>query len=103
MISTKQNHITHEINRTLAEVNLTFAQRDQQHSSHVNNLEGTLVNHVSKTESVLGEKLDTMIRNVNHSLHEVSDGMNRELREIRNMSEEVNQNHARLMQQLLQE
>src|SRR5699024_12071645 len=28
---------------------------------------------------------------------------NRELREIRNMSEEVNQNHAGLMQQLLQE
>jgi len=103
MMATKNNQLIHEINRTLAEVNQTFSQRDQQLSSHVNNLEGTLVNHVSKTESVLGEKLDTMIRNVNHSLHEVSDGMNRELREIRNMSEEVNQNHARLMQQLLQE
>src|SRR5699024_11403569 len=68
MMATKNNQLIHEINRTLAEVNQTFSQRDQQLSSHVNNLEGTLVNHVSKTESVLGEKLDTMIRNVNHSL-----------------------------------
>src|SRR5699024_6584425 len=57
MMATKNNQLIHEINRTLAEVNQTFSQRDQQLSSHVNNLEGTLVNHVSKTESVLGEKL----------------------------------------------
>lgn len=103
MMATKNNNLIHEINRTLTEVNQTFTQRDQQLSSHVGSLEDTLVNHVSKTENMLGQKLDTMIRNVNHSLQEVSDGMNRELREMRNMSEEVNQNHARLMQQLLQE
>src|SRR5699024_4430358 len=93
MMATKNNQLIHEINRTLAAVNQTFTQSAQQLSSHVNNRGSSPVNHVSKTESVLGEKLDTMTRNVNHSLHEVSDGMNRELREIRNMSEEVNQNH----------
>src|SRR5690625_5245395 len=102
-LGTKNSELLHEINRTINQVNQTFTQRDQQVDANVTSLKDTLTTHVTNVESTLSQKLDTLIRNMDKSLYTVSDGMNRELTEVRRISEEIHQNHARLMQQVMQE
>ncbi|MBO1001622.1 MotA/TolQ/ExbB proton channel family protein [Pseudogracilibacillus auburnensis] len=102
-MATKNNELMNEINRTVTQVNQTFIQRDQQLETNVAMLKETLSNYVSSLEGTLGQKLDTVIRNIENSMYVTSDGLKREITEMRRLSEETNQNHARQVQQLLQE
>src|SRR5690625_482449 len=92
-----------EMNRTIGQVNQTFTQRDHQLESNITMLKDTLANYVSSLEGTLGQKLDTVIRNIENNMYQEHDGMNREFTEMRRISEEINQNHARAIQQLLQD
>lgn len=92
-----------EMNRTIGQVNQTFTQRDHQLESNITMLKDTLANYVSSLEGTLGQKLDTVIRNIENNMYQKHDGMNREFTEMRRISEEINQNHARAIQQLLQD
>lgn len=103
LMATKNSGLLNEMNRMITEANQTFTNRDQQLASNVGGLQDTFTNHAANVENTLTQKLDTMIRNFDNSLYSLTDGMNRELAEMRRVSEEINQNHARLMQQLLQE
>lgn len=91
-----------EINRTLGQMNQMFTQRDQQLESNVTMLKETLANYVTSLEGTLGQKLDTVIRNIENNLYQTHNGMNREFTEMRRISEEINQNNARMIQQALQ-
>lgn len=102
-MATKNNELMNEINQTVTQVNQTFIQRDQQLETNVAMLKETLSNYVSSLEGTLGQKLDTVIRNIENSMYVKSDGLKREITEMRRLSEETNQNHARQVQQLLQE
>src|SRR5699024_4345392 len=103
MLATKNNHLIHEMNRSMTESKNIFANRDQQLITNVGTLQDTLTSHVTNVESTLGQKLDALVRNLDQTLYSVTDGMNRELAEIRRVSEEMSQHHARLMQQFVQE
>ena len=103
LLGTKNSGLLNEMNRMITEASQTFSQRDQQLATNVGGLQDTFTNHAANIENTLTQKLDTMIRNIDNSLYSLSDGMNRELVEMRRVSEEINQNHARLIQQLLQE
>ncbi len=92
-----------EMNRTIGQVNQTFTQRDHQLESNITMLKDTLANYVSSLEGTLGQKLDTVVRNIENNMYQKHDGMNREFTEMRRISEEINQNHARAIQQLLQD
>lgn len=92
-----------EMNRTIGQVNQTFTQRDHQLESNITMLKDTLANYVSSLEGTLGQKLDIVIRNIENNMYQKHDGMNREFTEMRRISEEINQNHARVIQQLLQD
>ncbi|MEI3611853.1 MotA/TolQ/ExbB proton channel family protein [Pseudogracilibacillus sp. SO30301A] len=103
LLGTKNSGLLNEMNRMITEANQTFSKRDQQLATNVGGLQDTFTNHAANIENTLTQKLDTMIRNIDNSLYSLSDGMNRELVEMRRVSEEISQNHARLIQQLLQE
>src|SRR5690625_981223 len=103
LMATKNNQLISEINRMVTDMNQTFTDREQKLESNVGALRDNLASHLTNVEGTLGQKLDTMIRSIDNSLYSLSEGMNRELMEMRRVSEDINQNHARLMQQLLQE
>ncbi len=103
LLANKNNALVNEINRSISQANQSFSERNQSLHSNVADMKNTLTTHVSGIENTLGQKLDTLIRNMDQSLYTAVDGMNRELAEIRRMSEDVSQNNARLIQQVLQE
>src|SRR5699024_8196849 len=80
-----------------------FANRDKPLMTNVGTRQDTLTSHVTNVGSTLGQQRAALGRNLDQTLYSVTDGMNRELAEIRRVSEEMSQHHARLMQQFLQE
>src|SRR5690625_565841 len=99
----KNQHLIHEMNQTIGQLQQTFMKRDQHLELNVTMLKETLANYVRSLEGTLGHKLDHVLRNVENEQYTFKDSMNRELTEMRRLSEETNQNHARTNQQLLQE
>lgn len=102
-MAVKNNQLISEINRTITSVNETFTKRDQQLDTNVTLVKDTLTNYVTSLEGTLGQKLESVIRNIENSLYVTNDGLKRELGEMRRMSEEINQNHARQTEQLLRQ
>ncbi len=103
MLATKNSGLLTEINRTITDVNNLYSRRDQQLDSTMNTIKDTLTNYVATTENTLGQKLDILIRNIDSTLYSLSDNVNREFTEMRRVSDDMSQNHARILQQLLQE
>lgn len=99
----KNQQLIHEMNQTIGQLQQTFTKRDQQLELNVTMLKETLANYVRSLEGTLGQKLDSVLRNVENEQYTFKDSMNRELTEMRRLSEETNQNHARTNQQLLQD
>ncbi|MEI3605080.1 MotA/TolQ/ExbB proton channel family protein [Pseudogracilibacillus sp. SE30717A] len=103
MLATKNSGLLTEINRTITDVNNLYSRRDQQLDSTMNSIKDTLTSYVATTENTLGQKLDILIRNIDSTLYSLGDNVNREFTEMRRVSDEISQNHARILQQLLQE
>src|SRR5699024_8404426 len=68
-MATKNSELIHDIHRMLDKVNQLFSQRDQQLDANVSSVKDALSNHVTYVENTLGQKLDTMIRTIDHSLY----------------------------------
>lgn len=100
-MAAQNNQLMNEINRMITSVNETFTKRDQQLDTNVTLVKDTLTNYVSNLQGTLGQKLDAVIRNIENSLHVSNDDLKREIGEIRRVSEEINQNHARQTDRLL--
>lgn len=102
-IGTQNNELINEVNRTIAEMNRGFGNRESQIESTVGILKDTLSQYVANVESSLSQRLDQIIRQIADSMHATSDEIKREFYEIRRTTENIQQTHARATQQLLQE
>src|SRR5699024_1172987 len=89
--------------RVTKDMQQNMTQREQGLTSHLSTVKDTLTNHTSIVENTFNQKLDAVIRNMDQGLYTITDGISRELIEMRRASEEMNQNHMRLVQQSLQE
>lgn len=102
-IGTKNNQLIHEINGTISEMNRGFSNRENQIESSVGILKDTLAQYVANVESTLSQRLDQIVRQIGDSMDTTSDEIKREFYDIRRITEDIQQSHARTTQQLLQE
>ncbi|WP_324223715.1 MotA/TolQ/ExbB proton channel family protein [Lentibacillus sp.] len=99
----QNNQLINEINNTISQMNNTFNQRENQVEASVDVLKNTLSNYVAGLEGLLGDKLDKVARNINDSVETTNDGIKKEFQEIRRLSEDIQQNNSRYIQQFLQD
>lgn len=102
-IGLKNNQLINEINRSIEQMNQSFTQRENQLENNVGLLKDTLSKYVDSLEGTLGDKLDKVIRNIGNSMDITNDGIKKEFREIRMLTEEIQQNSMRTSQQMIQE
>lgn len=99
----QNNQLIQDINKTISQMNNTFSQRENHVEASVDVLKNTLTNYVENLEGILGDKLDKVARNINDSVVMTNDGIKKEFQEIRRLSEDIQQNNSRYIQQLLQD
>lgn len=102
-MASKNNKLLNNINETNLQVKKTFSERDRQIDTNVEMLKSTLANYVANLEGTLGQKLDAVIRNISESMDRASGTINRDFTDMRRQSEDIQENHARATQQLLQD
>ncbi|MFD2759767.1 MotA/TolQ/ExbB proton channel family protein [Lentibacillus juripiscarius] len=102
-LSMQNNQLINEINNTISQMNQSFQQRENQVEASVDVLKNTLSNYVANLEGLLGDKLDKVARNINDSVEMTNDGIKKEFQEIRRLTEDIQQNNSRSIQQLLQD
>lgn len=102
-MGSKNNQLINEIKHMMDQVHQNFTERDRQLETNVELLKDTLANYVANLEGTLGQKLDVVIRNIGESMDVTSGSIKREISEMRRQSEDIQQNHARATQQLLQD
>lgn len=102
-MGSKNNQLINEIKHMMAQVHQNFTERDRQLETNVELLKDTLANYIANLEGTLGQKLDVVIRNIGESMDVTSGSIKREISEMRRQSEDIQQNHARATQQLLQD
>lgn len=102
-MTSKNNQLLTEIGSVINRLEQTFSKRDGQLESNVNMVKDTFTNYVTTLEGGLGQKLDTLIRNIDNSMYSQQDEIKRDFIEMRRMSEEINDNQVRAIQQLLRE
>lgn len=102
-MTTQNQQLIQEINRSIEQVKQIFTERDQQLDTNVAMVKDTLTNYVNSLEGTLGQKLDNVIRHLDNQMYQANDKMTREWSDMRRIADEVNQNNARTNEQLLQE
>lgn len=102
-MTSKNNQLLTEIGSVINRLEQTFNHRDGQLESNVNMVKDTFTNYVTTLEGTLGQKLETLIRNIDNSMYTQQDEIKRDFIEMRRMSEEINDNQVRAIQQLLRE
>ncbi|GAA0432423.1 hypothetical protein GCM10008983_06250 [Lentibacillus halophilus] len=102
-LAAQNNQLIQEINKTISQLNQSFQQRENQVEASVDVLKNTLSDYVANLEGKLGDKLDTVSRNINDSVEMTNDGLKKEFQEIRRLSEEVQQNNSRYIQKTLKD
>lgn len=102
-MTNRNQQLIQQMIQAIEQAQQTFSQRDHQLESNVTMMKDTLSNYVQSLEGTLGQKLDTMNRNIEQNMQHTQDKLHREMTDIRRLSDETNQNQARAMQQLLQD
>ena len=99
----RNSQLIQEMNTTLTQMDRTFNQRENQMEASVNVLKDALAQYVNNVEGTLSSKLEQIIRQIESSMGQTTEGIQRELSEIRHLNENIQQNNVRFMQQLTQE
>lgn len=102
-LQNKNNLLLQEMNNMTMSLARTFSTRDKQLDTNVTLVKDTLTNYVTTLEGTLGQKLDTIMRQMETQSHITHDGMNRDFAELRRISEDMYHHHTRAVQQVLQE
>lgn len=102
-MANKNSQLLTEIENAITRLDQTFSKRDRELMSNVDLVKETLMTYVSTLEGTIGQKLETLIRNIDQSMYTQQDDLKRDFLEMRRMSEEINDNQQRTNQQLLRE
>ncbi|MEC5424803.1 MotA/TolQ/ExbB proton channel family protein [Virgibacillus sp. C22-A2] len=102
-VGVKNNQLIYEINAAISQMTQSFTQRENQMKASVGILKDTLANYVANLEGTLGGKLDIVAGKIANSVEITNEGIAKEFREIRRVTEETQQSNARYTQQMLQE
>ncbi|WP_163970269.1 MotA/TolQ/ExbB proton channel family protein [Oceanobacillus halotolerans] len=99
----QNNQLIHDINATITQLNNTFHQQDQHMEASVRVLKETLSNYVMSLEGTLGDKLGSVVRDMQQSAEQTNNEIKKEFKELQRTYEEMEQNNGRHMVQMLQE
>lgn len=102
-MAAKNNQLITDINQMVTQVNQNYNDRDRKLETSVDVLKDTLASYVANLEGTLGQKLDGVSRNIGDSMNQASGLIKRDMSDMRRQAEDVQQNHARATQQLLQD
>ncbi|MBM7570717.1 MotA/TolQ/ExbB proton channel family protein [Aquibacillus albus] len=102
-VGIKNNQLIHEINTTISQMNNVFNQRENQLEANVGMLKDTLSKYVNSLEGTLGDKLDKVVRNIGDYVEITNDGIKKEFKELRLITEEIQQSSSRYTQQTFNE
>lgn len=97
----QNNQFLLEIEKIIARLEGTFNGRDQQLHANIDMVKDSFSSYASSLEGTLAQKLDTLIRNIDSTIHTQQDEIKREFIEMRRISEETHNNNQRTQQQLL--
>jgi len=99
----RNSQLVQDMSTTLSQMDRIFDQREHHLESSVGVLKDTLSKYVNNVEGSLSNRLDQMVRQIGNTMNQTSDGIQREFADIRQLTEDIQQSNARLMQQLLQD
>ncbi|MFD2045506.1 MotA/TolQ/ExbB proton channel family protein [Ornithinibacillus salinisoli] len=102
-VGLKNNQLINEINSSITQMNQAFNQRENQVEASVGILKDTLSKYVANLEGTLGDKMENVVRNISASMDNTNEEIKREFKELRRLSEEIQQSNSRYTQQMLQE
>lgn len=102
-LGTRNKQLLADINTTISKMNNTFNQKENQLEANVSILKDTLSNYVTTLEGTLGEKLDKVARNISAYAQETNQDLKKEFKEIRTISEDIQQSNNRYTQQTYNE
>ncbi|MDL4839788.1 MotA/TolQ/ExbB proton channel family protein [Aquibacillus rhizosphaerae] len=102
-VGMKNNQLINEINGTISQLNSSFNQRENQLEANVTVLKDTLSQYVNNLEGTLGDKLDRVIRNIGDYVEMTNQGIKKEFKELRLITEEIQQSSSRYTQQTFNE
>ncbi|MRH41723.1 hypothetical protein GH741_03430 [Aquibacillus halophilus] len=98
-VGIKNNQLINEINGTISRLNESFNQKDNQMDASIEVLKDTLSKYVSNLEGTLGEKLDKVVRSIGEYVELTNEGIKKEYKQIRQLTEENHESSARYAQQ----
>lgn len=102
-LGAKNEQLIQEINATVSQINQSFQHRERELDKSVDVLRDALLKHVASLEGELDHRLHDVVRQFGDAMNRTSEGMKRELVDIRRMTEDIQRNYFRSIQQLLQE
>src|SRR5699024_5981690 len=102
-IAAKSSDFLRDMNQVIKEIKQNAYKQEQALHSNMHTLKDTHTSHMLTVENTLSQNLETAIRNMDQGIYTMTEGMARELVEMRRVLEEMSQNHVRLVQHSLQE
>ncbi|HLS06811.1 MAG TPA: MotA/TolQ/ExbB proton channel family protein [Bacillota bacterium] len=101
-IARENNQLLQTIGRTVGQFNDSFYEKEQTLELAVNRLQQTLEEYAERVEYSLGDKLQHIGDQLNHSTKQTADQMANEFMNIRRLQEQLNQEQSRSFQQIVQ-
>ncbi|MCT2536919.1 MotA/TolQ/ExbB proton channel family protein [Aquibacillus koreensis] len=102
-VGRKNNELIHDINNTIAQMNQSFNQRENQLESNLNLLKDTLSKYVTNLEGTLGDRLEKVVRNIGEYVDMTNQSIKKEFMELRLITEDIQQSNQRQTQQTIGE
>ncbi|GEN31578.1 ABC-type transporter Mla subunit MlaD [Cerasibacillus quisquiliarum] len=99
----KNEQLIQEINATVSQINQSFQHRERDMDKSVDILREALVKQITGLEQELEHRLHDVVRQFGDAMTRTSEGMKRELVDIRRMTEEIQRNYFVSIQKLLQQ
>ena len=101
-VGRENNQLINDMKGTISHLSQAFHERDNQLDANVNVLRETLSQYANNLEGTLGDKLDHVARQMSQSMTATSDNVTREFADMRRLTEDMQHQHARAQQQVLQ-
>ncbi|WP_226037418.1 MotA/TolQ/ExbB proton channel family protein [Aquibacillus saliphilus] len=98
-VGIKNTQLINEISGTISMMKDSFDHRENQIEVSVGVLKDTLSRYVGNLEGTLGDKLDKVVRNIGDYIELTNEGIKKECKQIRQITEENQQSSARYHKQ----
>ncbi|WP_186578774.1 MotA/TolQ/ExbB proton channel family protein [Aquibacillus kalidii] len=102
-VGRKNNQLISEINSTISQLTNGLSQRENQLEHNLGMVKDTLSQYVNNLEGTLGDKLDKVARNIGDYVEVTNQGIKKEFKELRMVTEEIQQSSSRYTQQTFSE